>query len=88
MVVIGGGDLSVDSDNAAWGCGAGRPYLDRDRECVGQSALCVTIRLLPPVGATYFLDLEEKSSANPLTIYNLPLNYSGVSAFPTTPLDG
>ena len=29
--------------------------------------------LLTPVGTTYFLQLEEKSSTNPLTTYGLPV---------------
>jgi hypothetical protein len=62
MVAIGGGDLSGDfSGDSGMRFGdvvASQPYLDRDRECVGQSALCVTIRLLTPVGTTYFLELR------------------------------
>ena len=47
-MAIGGGHLSVDSDMRLGVVVAGQPYLDRDRECVGQSALCVTIRTFNP----------------------------------------
>jgi hypothetical protein len=54
MVAIGGGVIRVDLDIRLGDVVASQPYLDRDRECVGQSVLCVTIRLLAPVGTTYF----------------------------------
>jgi hypothetical protein len=86
MVAIGGGDLSGDlgvgSDMRLGDVVASQPYLDCDRECVGQSALCVTIRPLTPVGDHLFSRARGKEFHQ--STYNLrsPLEpFWGVSIF-------